>query len=569
MTLRLRLLFVAVVGLVFAGLAPNALAAAKVRVLHSAPDVPAVTVYVNGAAAIQSLGPLQSTDYLDLPAGTYKVAVALAGQPESAAVLRTDLTVADNKRYTAFATGLLADASVKLGAIEDVYRAPFSRSSVRVWHNSPDAPAVDVLVNGQTVLTNVPYGATSQYLPLPAGTYDVRVNVAGTSTTVFSSPISLARGESYTAVAMGSVAGTGEPFQVKVLRDATSGALLRVLHASPNVPAVTVYVNGQQAIKRVGTLKATGYLALDAGTYDVAVAAAGQPLSKAVLKAKITLGDKSRYTALARGLAGAKKNKLELALQNDIATAPRGKAGGPCLAPLARRPEGRHLGQRQEDPVGRRLQAGLELPEPGRRDVPHPGGRRGHEERSCSMPGSRCRRTAPTRSPPWAPPPARARSSPPRFSPTRRRHSLLRPSSAAPEGAADALAGARTQAFAVLRGASGGGSIASSAGKKIDSWPSSQRTRNRSCPGSPRTSRISAVRGESPTACPVMTISSPTSRRLSLNRLVHLFLRSLHLFHESGVSGDRDARRCRGPPGPPRRGRRRAARSAGRSPRLR
>ena len=42
MTLRLRFLLVGVVGLVFAGLAPNALAAAKVRVLHSAPDVPAV-----------------------------------------------------------------------------------------------------------------------------------------------------------------------------------------------------------------------------------------------------------------------------------------------------------------------------------------------------------------------------------------------------------------------------------------------------------------------------------------------------------------------------------------------
>jgi len=327
MTLRLRLLFVAVVGLVFAGLAPNALAAAKVRVLHSAPDVPAVTVYVNGQAAIQSLAPLESTDYLELPAGTYKVAVALAGQPESAAVLRTDLAVEDGKRYTAYATGLLATSTVKLGALEDVVRAPFNRSSVRIWHNSPDAPAVDVLVNGQTVLTNVAYGATSQYLPLPAGTYDVRVNVAGTSTTVFSSPITLARGESYTAVAMGSVMGTGASFGVQVLRDATSGALLRVLHASPNVPAVTVYVNGQPAVKRVGTLKWTGYLALDAGTYDVAVAPAGQPLSKAVLEAKVTLADKTRYTALARGLAGgSKRSKLELARQTDIGTAPSGQA---------------------------------------------------------------------------------------------------------------------------------------------------------------------------------------------------------------------------------------------------
>jgi hypothetical protein len=327
MTLRLRLLFVAVVGLVFAGLAPNAFAAAKVRVLHSAPDVPAVTVYVNGNAAIPSLAPLQNTDYLDLPAGTYKVAVALAGQPESAAVLRTDLTVQDGKRYTAYATGLLATNSVKLGALEDVARAPFTRSSLRVWHNSPDAPEVDILVNGQVALAKVPYGTTSQYLPLPAGTYDVKVNVAGTSTTVFSAPVTLARGESYTAVAMGSVTGKGAAFAVKVLKDATSGALLRVLHASPNVPAVTVYVNGQAAVKRLDTLRWTGYLALDAGTYDVAVAAAGQPLSKAVLKAKITLADKTRYTALARGLVGAKKNKLELALQTDIATAPAGKAG--------------------------------------------------------------------------------------------------------------------------------------------------------------------------------------------------------------------------------------------------
>lgn len=326
MTLRLRLLLVGVVALVFAGLAPNALAAAKVRVLHSAPDVPAVTVYVNGNAAIPSLAPLQSTDYLDLPAGTYQVAVALAGQPESAAVLRTALSVEDGKRYTAFATGLLASGTVRLGALEDVARAPFSRSSIRVWHNSPDAPAVDVIVNGQTALSNVPYGTASSYLPLPAGTYDVRVNVAGTSTTVFSGPVTLARGESYTAVALGSVAGTGAPFGVQVLRDATSGALLRVLHASPNVGAVTVFVNGQIAVRRLATQRWTGYLPLDPGTYNVAIAPAGRPIGQAVLRGRITVSDKTRYTALARGLAGAARNKLELALQRDIATAPAGNA---------------------------------------------------------------------------------------------------------------------------------------------------------------------------------------------------------------------------------------------------
>lgn len=327
MKTRSRLMLAALVALVFATIAPNAFAAAKVRVLHGSPDVPAVTVYVNGNAAVPSLAPLAATDYLDLPAGTYKVQVALAGQPVSAAVLSADITVEDGKRYTGFATGLLADGSVKLGVAEDVARAPFGSSSVRVWHNSPDAPAVDVLVNGNRVLSNVPFEARSEYLQLPAGTYQIQVNVAGTSTAVFEGPVTTQPGESYTAIAQGSVTGKGEAFRVQILKDATSGSLVRVLHASPNVPAVSVFVNGQRAVARLGALKATGYLALDPGTYDVAVALAGQPLSRAVLKTKLTVADKTRYTALARGLLKGKgAQKLELAAQRDITSAPAGQS---------------------------------------------------------------------------------------------------------------------------------------------------------------------------------------------------------------------------------------------------
>lgn len=327
MRLRTKFLLGSLVALAFATTAPSALAAAEIRVLHSAPDVPAVTVYVNGQAAVPSLAPLEATDYLELPAGTYQVAVAPAGQPESAAVLRTSLTLEDGKRYTGYATGLLADGSVRLGATEDAWRAPFARSSLRVWHNSPDAPAVDVIVNGQTALSSVTYGAISRYLPLPAGQYDVRINVAGTTTAVFDGQVRLVRGESYTAVAMGSVAGTGAPFGVQVLRDATSGALVRVLHAAPNVPGVTVYVNGRAVIQRAGTLRSSGYLALDPGTYNVAVSLAGRPASEAALRTRITVQDKTRYTALARGfLNGQGAQRLQLAVQRDIVAAPQGKA---------------------------------------------------------------------------------------------------------------------------------------------------------------------------------------------------------------------------------------------------
>jgi hypothetical protein len=45
------------------------------------------------------------------------------------------------------------------------------QAQVRVAHLSPDAPNVDVSVNGEPVaaLQNVPYGTISPYLSLPAG----------------------------------------------------------------------------------------------------------------------------------------------------------------------------------------------------------------------------------------------------------------------------------------------------------------------------------------------------------------------------------------------------------------
>ncbi len=41
---------------------------------------------------------------------------------------------------------------------------------VRIMHASPNAPAVDVYVNGQRVLSGVPFFAVSDYLSLPAST---------------------------------------------------------------------------------------------------------------------------------------------------------------------------------------------------------------------------------------------------------------------------------------------------------------------------------------------------------------------------------------------------------------
>lgn len=217
-----KLLVLVVVALGVGVLAPNAMAAAKLRVLHAAPDVPAVTVYVNGKAAVPSLGTLASTPYLSVPAGTYRVAVSLQGRPESEAALRATVTLKDKQRYTAMARGLLAAKTAKLALITDMRTAPGKGiAAIRVAHLSPDAPNVDVWVNTKKVLSNVPYEAVSSYLRVKPGTYRIRVVAAGTTQAVFDQRLRLRGGQAVTATALGALQAEGATFTVKVLKDAS------------------------------------------------------------------------------------------------------------------------------------------------------------------------------------------------------------------------------------------------------------------------------------------------------------------------------------------------------------
>ena len=59
-----------------------------------------------------------------------------------------------------------------------------SDPSIRVIHLSPDAPNVDVLLDGVQVLNDVPYLANSGYLTIDQGLRNIIVNAAGTNTTV-------------------------------------------------------------------------------------------------------------------------------------------------------------------------------------------------------------------------------------------------------------------------------------------------------------------------------------------------------------------------------------------------
>lgn len=159
---------------------------------------------------------------------------------------------------------------------------------VRVVHASPDAPNVDILVNNGKVLENLPYMEYSDYLPVPGGTYNVKINVTGTSTTAFEAPLTVAGGKDYTVIAVGYVGGGTPGFTVKVLEDDNSAPTdgnvkFRIVHGAPGAPAVDVYVttpfetlDGKTAVlTSVPFNVASGYLSIPVSTYQARVAVAG------------------------------------------------------------------------------------------------------------------------------------------------------------------------------------------------------------------------------------------------------------------------------------------------------
>ena len=71
---------------------------------------------------------------------------------------------------------------------------------VRVVHASPDA---DVLLDDAEVLSDVRYLTASEYLDVPAGNPNLKLNAADTATTVVDADLSLVDGTDYTVIPTG------------------------------------------------------------------------------------------------------------------------------------------------------------------------------------------------------------------------------------------------------------------------------------------------------------------------------------------------------------------------------
>ena len=196
---------------------------AQVRVVHASPDAPNVDVLVDAGTALTNVPYRAASAFLEVPAGTRRLRVNATGTTTT--VIDANVPLASGAAYTVLATGLVAGIQPVV-ATDNLTDPAAGQVKLRVIHAAPAAAGVDVYatapgadINTATpVLTNVPFRAVSDYLTVPAGTYQLRVTPTGSKTVAIDAEVVLTAGQIRTVVATDAVGG-GAPLAPIVLVD--------------------------------------------------------------------------------------------------------------------------------------------------------------------------------------------------------------------------------------------------------------------------------------------------------------------------------------------------------------
>jgi len=201
-----------------------------------------------------------------------------------------------------------------------------NEARIRVFHASPDAPAVDVYVNGARAVEGLAFEKATGYVSLAAGSYRIQVVPAGAALSagaVIDATVSLEANTDYTVAAVGKVAAIKPAvFVDNNGAPAAGNAHIRVIHASPDAPAVDVAVKGGAVlIPNLAFPNASNYTPVPAGTYDLEVRAAGT-MTVALPIPGLTVQAGKVYTVFASGELSGGTLKVVPLVDSDHSVSP-------------------------------------------------------------------------------------------------------------------------------------------------------------------------------------------------------------------------------------------------------
>jgi hypothetical protein len=299
----------------------------RVRVVHASPDAQAVDVYLTDPAADISVETPITLAFggdagpLEVAGGNYRVRVTLTGDPDVLFDSGTIALPAGADLLVAAVTNTATGPSpisliVNTGDSQFEILDAATTADVRVGHVSPDAPAVDVVVDddfGAPAVEDLLYTEVTPYLNPPPGDYNFKVVDSATQTV---QAINLdATLEIGTRTSVFAVNRLDTGIESLVLADdprsIATEARVRIVHGSPGAGLVDIYVTAPgtdittvtPAFEDVPFKAETGYVSLAGGTYDVSVTPANDPSTVAIF-ATLPVSEGDVFTVIARDAPG-------------------------------------------------------------------------------------------------------------------------------------------------------------------------------------------------------------------------------------------------------------------------
>lgn len=160
--------------------------------------------------------------------------------------------------------------------------AATATADLRVVHASPDAPNVDVFVNGtpgvdDPAIVNLAFTAGTPYIPLPTDTYNFQVTPTGATDPVVIDVTTPIDGDTFYTVAASNFLADIEP--LIFVDDNTldpDNARIRFIHLSPDAPTVDIYAapftpGDMPLFDAVSFTESGGYITVPGGSYDLEV----------------------------------------------------------------------------------------------------------------------------------------------------------------------------------------------------------------------------------------------------------------------------------------------------------
>jgi hypothetical protein len=176
-----------------------------VSIFNASPAFSTYDVYLNDSKANTAALPFGGgLNYAKIIPGTYNIKFTTSGRTES--LLTKSISLLQNSYFTYF----LINRPNSLDGIlltDDLSATSTTNAFVRFINLSPDAPALDLVINGgATIATNKLFKEASTYTSLAAGTFTFDVKDKATGNVIASLPGSiLAAGFHYTIIARGLI----------------------------------------------------------------------------------------------------------------------------------------------------------------------------------------------------------------------------------------------------------------------------------------------------------------------------------------------------------------------------